>query len=46
MQSRLFAKKVIKMTAQGSILKAFGASLGHFGHQVAPQSHFFEELKF
>ena len=28
MQSRLFAKKVIKMTVQGSILEAFG---GHFG---------------
>ena len=28
MQSRLFTKKVIKMSARGSILEAFG---GHFG---------------
>ena len=27
MQSRLFAKKVIKMTGQGSILEAFGVTL-------------------
>ena len=45
MQSRLFAKKVIKRGAQGSILEAFGVSLDHFGHQMAPQSHLCEELK-
>ena len=45
MQSRLFAKKVTQMTAQGSILEAFGVTLEHFGHQMAPQSLFFEELK-
>ena len=36
MQNRLFAKTVIKMTAQGSISEAFGVTLGHFGHQMAP----------
>ena len=40
MQSRLFAKKVTTMTAQGSILEAFGVTLEHFGHQMAPQRHF------
>ena len=45
MQSRLFAKKVIKMTVQGSILEAFGVTLEHFGHQMAPQRNFFGELK-
>ena len=45
MQSRLFAKQVIKMTVQGSILEAFGVTLEHFGHQMAPQRHFFGELK-
>ena len=33
MQSRLFAKKVIKMIGQGSILEAFG---GHFGACCVP----------
>ena len=46
MQSRLFAKKVIKMTGQGSILEAFGVTLEHFGHQMALQWRFFEGLKF
>ena len=45
MQSRLFANKVIKMTVQGSILEAFGVTLEHFGHQMAPQRHFLGELK-
>ena len=40
MQSRLFAKKVIKMTGQGSILEAFGVTLEHFGHQMALQWRF------
>jgi hypothetical protein len=30
MQSRLFAKKVIKMVGQASILEAFGGHLGAF----------------
>ena len=46
MQSRFFAKKVIKMTGQGSILEAFGITLGHFGHQMSLQWRFFEGLKF
>ena len=45
MQSRLFAKKVVKMTGQGSILEAFGITLEHFGHQMALQSNLLEELK-
>ena len=45
MQSRLFAKKVTQLTAQGSILEAFGVTLEHFGHQMASQSPFFERLK-
>ena len=40
MQSRLFAKKVIKMTGQGSILEAFGVTLEHFGYQMALQWRF------
>ena len=46
MQSRLFAKKVIKMSARGFILEAFGVTLEHFGHQMAYQRHFFELLKY
>ena len=45
MQSRLFAKKVIKMTGQGSILEAFG---GHFGALWLPSATpgtFFGEVK-
>ena len=46
MQSRLFAKKVIKTTGQGSILEAFGVTLEHFGYQMALQWRFCEGLKF
>ena len=45
MQSRLFAKKVIKMSARGSILEAFG---GHFGALWVPSGNpgtFFGEVK-
>ena len=46
MQSRLFAKKVIKMSARGSILEAFG---GHFGPLWVPNGTseaFFERSNF
>ena len=46
MQIRLFAKKVIKMTGQGSILEAFGVTLEHSGPQMSPQWRFFEGWKF
>ena len=45
MQSRLFAKEVIKMTGQGSISEAFGVTLEHFRHQMSPQWRFFEGLE-
>ena len=38
--------KVIKVTTKGSIFEAFGVTLEHFGHQMAPQMPFFERLKF
>ena len=40
MQSRLFTKKAIKMSARGSILEAFGLTLEHFGYQMALQCRF------
>ncbi len=46
MQSRLFTKKAIKMSARGSILEAFG---GHFGSLWVPNGTseaFFLEVKF
>ena len=46
MQSRPFAKKVIKMTAQGSILEAFGVTVEHFDHQMPLQIHFLRSSNF
>ena len=38
-------KTVTKTATRGSSWEAFGVTLGHFGHQMAPQRPFFEESK-
>ena len=46
MQSRPFAKKVIKMIGQGSILEAFGDHFGAFWVPNGSVEQFFVEVKF